>query len=352
MRYTILTKKCEQRRQELLQLLTNCIDAKCLHGGTERAKQLARKAYGLAQQMPELWQRLASYRLAHLMLRDGDRRNLPEVDKLLEFAAGISSRASSTPLGPLPAIFRLAVLHRRWLESKSSMERTALTTEVQRTFETAQQDVRLYAFKRHDQEHEPNAAPAWGVQEVVFNLLELATYFLGEKYEGLEGLGHFDVLRPKDNQEWILLGSEPATATISVTREFALAELEDWESQTKHGIVVLVPETLNDAEMRLVRSKKGFGNPKWTKLVALLAERGSTRRADLCRSVVGSKSENPRAAFRKMLQRLGEEVEKVTRKKGLRLLENDGQSVRLSGELAIIGAAHRATLHSRPKLLE
>jgi hypothetical protein len=106
----------EARRTEVDRLLRDCTDSKLLRGGTPIATEYAERAYKFASAEPELpapWPQLAAYRLAHLILRGaptGD--DLDRADQLLARAAGGVKHGGSNPLGPLPLVYRLAVLHR------------------------------------------------------------------------------------------------------------------------------------------------------------------------------------------------------------------------------------------------
>ena len=104
----------EARQAEVDELLRKCTDAKLLLGGTGAAIEHAERAYELANTDPALpapWPQLAAYRLAHLILRQNPTEELLyEANELFEKASGGTS--DNAPLGPMPRLYWLAVLHR------------------------------------------------------------------------------------------------------------------------------------------------------------------------------------------------------------------------------------------------
>jgi hypothetical protein len=65
------------------------------------------------------------------------------------------------------------------------------------------------------------------IQDGLFNMLELAAYFMGAKYESVEGLGgpYSDLMLGPDS--WMLVGPDPHISAMRFPREPAFAELED-----------------------------------------------------------------------------------------------------------------------------
>ena len=100
----------EVHRIKVAELLNKCVDQKLLYGGTSDAIVHAKEAYDIAtaNNVPSPWPEFAAYRLAHLKMRSGanEVEALREIDLLFERA----SRYEKT--GPIPLIYRLAVLHR------------------------------------------------------------------------------------------------------------------------------------------------------------------------------------------------------------------------------------------------
>lgn len=194
-------------RLQVAELLRSARDRKLLLGGAAGAIDAARRAYRLAGDHPEL--RLdraqAAYHLAHLLLRSPDPV-LEEADALFTQAA--RSRA----LGPWPRIYRLAVLSRLGQDPGDAHRRAC---------EAVADWVALAGDDDGPAQHDSRDPR---LQLDVFNLLELATYFLGLPYDRLAGIA---AREPTEHRAggFLIVGPEPEWARVRRTREEALEEL-------------------------------------------------------------------------------------------------------------------------------
>jgi hypothetical protein len=212
----------ESRRAKVAELLGKCGDQKVLARGSARALEHARKAYRLANDEPRLatpWPQLAAYRLAMLQLRTREC-SFEEVDELLAQAAGGIAPTNRSQIGPLPLIYRLAVLKLRLDQcgaKPNSKERRTLLAAVDDTFGM----IRSTLARRADYE---DKAP---LQNTIFNMLELAALFLRRPpadWETLEGLGSFE--RFGATEVWRLIGTSELISQVRYTRALAEVELE------------------------------------------------------------------------------------------------------------------------------
>lgn len=213
----------------LIELLRKGTSLKTLTHSTSEAETILTEAYKYASlhEMPKPWPQLAAYRLAHVLLRDAKHNSDYErIDFLLQEAA------SANCLGPLPRLFRLAVLH-RLLPQISDLKRTAKPVIKQLI-----SDIEHYNGALRSQE---NYSGLTAVQGAFFNMLELAVYFTGFPYQMLEGKGrdHDGILGDKlrDQQpfsdlfssmeDWRLVGSEKNLTAAAYPGELVLEELQD-----------------------------------------------------------------------------------------------------------------------------
>lgn len=322
----------KERRVRVQLLLGKCIDEKVLIGGTERAKQAAKDAHELATRSPALpapWPQLAAYRLAHLILRSKPGiEELHEADRLLAQASG--SEHNRRILGPLPVIYRLAVIHRLHLQEGSENTERLL----EKTFESAKEAVKAYQTK-------PPALPAdpekqAQIQDGLTNMLELSACFLGMGTDRLEGW----------SDPWSDLGLGPNAYGL-ITKErgrdnerrpLALveAELEDLAVENPSALLL---------DIRTGKASWKLGpKPPWEDLnedaaclIRCLLENLACGSDELRKLVVGDEGENPGDRFRQIKHRLKTGFRELVKGKGELIVEKDDGSsgLRINPEVQV-----------------
>ena len=307
----------EERRAEVASLLKTCTEAKLLRGATGAALDAARRAYELAVSDPALpapWPQLTAYRLGHLILRrTPNEEQLHEADELFARASGGAVSDAESPLGPMPRLYRLAILHR--LSRPINAAGASVTAgQLELVFNRARSDIeRWLSTQVTEPEGDRRPHQKGPIQDGVFNMLELAAYFLGAKYELLEGLsGPYSDLMLGPNA-WIVVGTGSTIAGLRMPRQLAFAELEDRGRLPSDGVRVLFRLFRDRAEWKLAEQTA------WTPaideqihlLAYLLYKRNSTTQ-ELRRRVTGGDGEAPEARFRQVKRRLNLHFRKLT----------------------------------------
>jgi hypothetical protein len=332
----------EDRRPQVAELLTRCTDKKLLRGATEEARNLAEQAYKLADADPVLpapWPQLAAYRLAHLILRGAPSGEmLHRADKLLARASGVGDDVD--PLGPMPRLYRLAVLHR--LSRSDETSGPLVTSErLESAFAKARDAVnswlRTHETKPESEGDQHLRAP---IQEGLFNMLELAAYFLGAKYESLEGLGgpYTDLKLGPDT--WMLVGPDQRLSTVRLPRELALAELED-RGRLQSGSVLFRLDRDRAEWKRAEQQDWKVPNFEQIHLLAFLLEQSQEWTTEkLRRRVTRDDGEDPEARFRKVKQRLNEDFRKLAGVEIVLVHEPNprSQRIRVNPDALVFGA--------------
>ena len=190
-------------REVVHRLMREASSEKLMRHETERALEKFRRAEKLIDQhdLPEPWPSLCAYRMGHLLLRTAATRQ-----DLLDARSNFATAKGSKCLGPLPDIYYLAALYRL---KKRNLE------DIKRPFDDAKKSIESLEMKENPQ-----------LQDHMFNLLELASYFSDFDYESLEGMG-LPRNPPKVPSSWILVGPDPNWANVVLTEEEALSELEE-----------------------------------------------------------------------------------------------------------------------------
>lgn len=335
-------KDVELRRLEVSRLLSACSDAKLLRGASGRAIELAESALGLALMPSRLfspWVELASYRLAHLLLRTPERDSqLPRIDELFSAACGDGVTETSGPLGALPHIYRSAVLHLRVNRARGAAQRRELRVRMDVEFVRACNAVRRRSVlgPPKQREHDP-------IQSELFNLLELASYFADRPYQPLTGLGAREDLPAAINGGWILVGPDPDISLVHLSEEFAAAELESRAISAPDALFIRLPGPNGESQWRLgVKSPWQDANQDWIRLLANLLREPTIRAPELQRNVIGPEN-SPQASdrFRQIKSRLNTEFRQKT---GQPLLDGD----RLTADsVTIYGVVRRNSLRWR-----
>lgn len=348
-----LTKsEVAERRRQIDELLHNCTDKKLLRGMGDDAMDWAEKAYRLAKDDPELsesWRRkLAAYRLAHLILRNrpqGDE--LHRADELLADAGG-----DTDILGPMPRLYRLAVLHRLTLDCPED-ERERYRRRLGEAFELASKSVDSWFKKPEgDQpkgEGDRRAADSkqGPLQDGLFNMLELAAYFLGFPYKSLEGKGgpFRDLMLGPDS--WEVVGTALDAQGVKMPRQLACAELEEWGRI--HPESVLFCLSRKEAKWRVATDGEWKNtNEDQLRLLANLLKERQIPSEELRRRVVKWDSEDPVKNFRQVKRRLNTAIRTLTGA-GLTLIpepDRRTQEQRLTPGLTIFGSVETYSLKS------
>jgi hypothetical protein len=334
----------EARRIRVDELLRQCTHKKVLLGGTEEARKLAEEAYELANDDPVLdapWPQLAAYRLAHLILRGAPSGEmLEQADRLLARASGVGDDVAH--LGPMPRLYRLAVLH-RLSRSNDASEPLVTSERLESAFVRARDAVnswlRTHGANPEGEDDQQRRAP---IQDGLFNMLELAAYFLGAKYESIEGLGgpYTDLKLGPDS--WMLVGPDPQISTVRLPRELALAELKD-RGQLQSGTVLFQlyrDQVRNRAEWKLAEQEDWKStNFKQIYLLALLLQQSQEwTTEELRHCVTGEHGEAPDDRFRQVKSRLNKNFRALAGVEIVLVPEPRSHPIRVNPDALVFGA--------------
>lgn len=319
------------------QLLKEGSDLKLLYEKTEEALEILRKAKLIVDQStPPLsvpWPQLVNYRLAHVLMRGAsDESELEEIDELL--ADAIKAKC----LGPLPRLYRLAVMHRL----------KCPLNQLQSVFKPLIEEIAYYNEEDGDQdrcnseEHERHDRLT-ALQNNFFNMLELAAYFTGYPYNGFEGKGRIHEpkseitlrslnvrhSRLKDREpysdllckfkSWNLYGTVTGLATVDYPGDFVLEELEERmkNNDIKPPCIVFrisSNRTIHDWNFNLQKKDNQF---KWEKVnrganhllfLASIYKLKGKKRGSLLWHIFGSDTLGDDAIYRKWKQRCTEAI--------------------------------------------
>ncbi len=327
----MITNTLEEIRNQVHKLLQDCVDQKLLYGGTVDAIALAQQAFNLAtlNDIPSPWPEFAAYRLAHLKMRARtvDLSTLREIDGLFERASG------SEKIGPIPLIYRLAVIHRlvQLLSEKREIEHAMAKSE--QVFAEA---VRL--FRHWTMAHKGANNQSIEQQSTAFNMLEFASYILGKSYQSLEGISRIKPMDPFRKGNWFVLGR--GIARIDMTEAMARWEFEQRVERSSETILI---EMANPGTAKIRHSKKGEWkewNFEYAKYVLLLIAEPSISRDELERRVVGTDRESPSSTFRQHKHRIKEKFAQLTGNQKINVFNED----QLAEDLSILGLVHAKSL--------
>jgi hypothetical protein len=288
---------------DVRQLLTRTYDEKLLRGGTVDATRFARDAFKKATDLLEErshWQQLASYRLAHLLLRrDG---SLEEIDKLLTIAEGADF------LEPLRSFCHLVVLDRIRDGLRATDERDAVTARLEKVFAIA--TGKLQTFRTSD-----TADAAYKAQDSAFNTLELLSYALGLPYGRLEGISRETDFSPyRDRRSashaWQVLSRD--FKSVWMTEDFARRE---FATRVAIGPCITVEITPDDAKWALQPREKSEWKTislRHARLIAALLSNPAMSLMDLRKEVADDRE--PTDRFKKAKQRTKDEIQELVGK--------------------------------------
>lgn len=314
-------------RREVDNLLKLCIGEKLKYGGTSEAIDFAQKAYKIAKdnKVPSPLPEYAAYRLAHLKMRSGSNEieDLEEIDQLFEY----SSR--SEKVGPIPLIYRLAVLHRLVKALTDLTDNEKITRAVSQSNEVYQKAFSLFKHMRFDAEG--STTDRIERQSAVFNMLEFATYMSGRPYQPLEGVASISPTDPFRAGNWRVVGR--GVARVNMTEEMARWEFEERATQNTELILIKLNKR-RETNIRLA------GKEKWlkmsedhAKLFLLLIDNPEIPKADLERKVAGTSGPEASVNFRQVKSRAGASIKKLMDDPSFAVFDGD----RLSDQVPILG---------------
>jgi hypothetical protein len=323
--------KMSAARLKVNQLLNEASDLKMLRYHTREARRKIETAYRLAEKnhLPKPWPALCAYRLGHLIMRTAS-----DMESLFDADGYFIEAARSKSLGPLPAIYRLSVLHR--LKKAGADVGEAL---IKRAIEKAQDDIQGFEFFERTQ-----------IQDHLFNLLELAAYFTAVDYPEVEGMGEYHNPE-KPPHFWILVGPDPRIAEVKYSEAFALEEL-DALTKSHSDAVFFVLRNLNSPETGdRPKAQWKIDQQKWKKasypklkLLALLLRQTSHTLDGLMQAFLGERYHTLNA-FNQTKLRLKRHLAELT---GMEMeeifLESAQRIPRINPHIGIFGAVEESAL--------
>jgi hypothetical protein len=321
----------EEYRREVDRLLHACVDQKLLRGGTKDAIAYAQQAYKIAKvnNVPSPWPEIAAYRLAHLKMRS----SAIDCDALREIDSLFAEASRSDRVGPIPLIYRLAVLHRLILALIDKKEISQVEVQFEEVYRKA-----LGLLRSTQYGSESLKGDRIERQSAAFNMLEFAAYMSGRSYDdSLEGVS---VLSPMDSfrkGSWSVVGKN--IDQICMTEKMARWEFD--ERAAKNPELVLI-ELVNDEEAHIRLSGDQEWNPvnsDQAKLILTLLQSPDISRIDLERKVVGTDGENPSGRFRQVKKRLRTKLQEITGNSSFEVFEGD----HLRNDVPILGLMRHST---------
>lgn len=310
----------EQRRIEVHQLLQECGNEKLLRGAFDRAVEKGKLALKLAMQPPVLpspWPEVAHYRVAHLLLRGRDRtERLAQISEHLRLGASDHATAAGHVLGPLPHIYRMAVLHLMARHAQDDPAR--LRQEIDRAYQCAQ-DAMRFTLRPPDTTAEPCLRGP--LQNEAFNLLELAVYLLELPYDPLTGLGRRELDAEFPGSGWVLVGPSPQISRVEMSETFAWAELESRGAQCQDALLLKLPAE-GEAQWRTPGGRWKVANGDWIRLLANRLRYPNLSDRELSCRVTGDATAAER--FRQLKRRLLVELRRITGREDLSPFDGEG----------------------------
>jgi hypothetical protein len=355
-----MSDELEQRRRDVDQLLRDCIDQKVLLGG--KALEKSKEAFDKANTLPALpspWPQLAAYRLAHLQLRSAKTlQQLKKIDELLAIAStDISTsinndpREQCHPLGPFPFLYRLAVLHRLAARARGSTKQD-LKQQLEDSFGHALREIKLRLLTRlSNSEHQASRTSSEEpIQNTLFNMLELAAYFLGKtdhEYDRLQGIGALDDMVNRSTLDWFLVGPNSLISLVRLSKEVAYAELESRARDCPKAVLLRLPPHPDVPMWRRARDREwqSAREGRVEFLVHILKEPG-LQVEQLMRLLQLSDSPDN---YRQVLKRLRDELAELTGINRAEVLQQSQDRIapRLHPNLIIYGVVSGSELRRR-----
>jgi hypothetical protein len=212
----------------------------------------------------------------------------------------------SGPLGPMPRLYRLAVLQ-RLLGVAPSRERAGIRDTIKNVFEFADFAVRQSLTADQTRAADERLYQRAPIQHGLFNMLELAAYFTGVDYHPLEGLGGPFGGITTEADDWKLVGPDPTIALVHMPRSLALAELDARGETNPRSILFRLDRRAAQWKTAPARSWEPFGIPQARLLAHLLERSEPWTKTELRRKIAGGEEENLRqiaTRFRKAFRKL------------------------------------------------
>lgn len=321
----------EDRRRKVSELLQRCVDEKLLYGGTSNAIALAQEAYEIAtvDNVPSPWPEFAAYRLAHLKMRS----NPISVDTLRGIDSLFAQASRFEKAGPIPLIYRLAVLHRLVEALIDKKEISQVKTQSEEVFRKALGLLRCMPYVPESPQGDRIER-----QSVAFNMLEFATYMTGRAYKSLEGVSLLSPLDPFREGDWFVVGRD--IDRIGMTEVMARWEFE--QRAGKNPELVLI-QLIKDKKAKICLS----GDLQWSpfnlvqaKLVLTLLRSPNISRVDLEQKVVGTVGAEAQDRFRQAKSRLQKKFRELTGNAAFEVF--DGEHLR--NDVPILGLVHGPSL--------
>lgn len=214
----VATHVDEKRRARCLECFVEGTKLKVMAGDGSAAVPFLEEAYCLATEeprLPEPLPQVAAYRLAHIRMRRACTwEELESIEELFQEAARLGTPA----LGPIPSVYRLAVLHRMQLAAPTARDAESCRRTRNRLFRQLCDAIQRRPW---DERAEREAR----IQGDLHNYLELVSYFTAEPYSHIQGVGSpFGDLRLPE--EWSIVGSHGIAASRHIRFPRALARAE------------------------------------------------------------------------------------------------------------------------------
>lgn len=272
------------RRAKVAGLLTRGTNQKLAGAGL--ASEPLQRAYELARGEVPLhapWPALTAYRLAHALLPGANTAaELEVLESLFDEASAFGH------LGPWPPLYRLAAMQRL------GRPRAALDD----TFGRAAQAYRSWAQARMDPEL--GAAPVGTARSDLFNLVDLAGFFVGADASSLAGRGLRHDFDGAAGPQLVLV---PGAAPTSLAEPLAEVELAELRSMTPGALTFRLPATGEPTWCGADGSVEVGGAGEMRLLVSLLSGDAATVEA-LAERATGTVEASSLSTLRQLRRRL------------------------------------------------
>lgn len=307
----------ESRRIETCELIRRGMESKLIRGHAAYAEEILRQAYNLASEKPTLpgpLIQLTAYRIAHLILRGSST-----VDRLEEAERLLDKASEGNRIGPLPAIYRLAVLGRLHQARKMTYRDEIL----RKAFHKALDAVRAHCAVPQDS-HGNRRVQKTRIQDHYFNMLELSSYFLDLCRNDLDGLGidPYTDLSPTSDA-WVLVGPDKKITEVLYSRELALVELEDRGRIFPEAVLFKRSADPNGYVWKYSGSDWQETRTSGAEYLAFVLSRRLTSKEDLRRKVCSTDSGDN---LRQVKSRLLRDLDALTGREGSLIIVDDPET--------------------------
>jgi len=256
----------EERRKEVYQIITK-------RGGLigTHWAQISRapEAYKLAKQdppLPDPWPQLAAYRFARTILK----KAVNEIEKLKKAALLMKEASEAKSIGPLPLIYRAAILHRISSSlQNNSEEQKKYSRLAKQSFRIAIERTQawylsLYEEKGGDFDNEDYVAPVSGF----YNMLELIAILSRSEeklYEILPESNLFawqnfyddEIFDERAPSRWLIAGHDAGLMSVMIPRETAFEELNSRAQTKPNALFFRLSDNKNPVRMPICEYRLG-----------------------------------------------------------------------------------------------